>query len=214
LGHTIAATYGWPCIVAATSSGSRGVYGAAPTTGEWALNKGCAAAYNDKGTGVGAHDLDHDRAYAMDGTLVQAGQRTDLTWLRWPTSRWTTPLRLRRILHRAWSLPISRSISRAPPELVIGWKRTSISKNKAAAWRSQFAISLLTGNVSFARALCSLSLGRRRSFKARPAACATILAHRAGITDRKQLPETALGCEPCKSANLFIVIYFFRGRIS
>jgi hydroxybutyrate-dimer hydrolase len=69
-----------PCIVAATSSGSRGVYGAAPTTGEWALNRGCAVAYNDKGTGVGAHDLDHDRAYAMDGTLVQAGQRTDLTF--------------------------------------------------------------------------------------------------------------------------------------
>jgi hydroxybutyrate-dimer hydrolase len=67
-----------PCIVSATSSGSRGVYGASPTTGEWALNKGCAVAYNDKGTGTGAHDLDHDRAYAIDGTLVQAGQRTDL----------------------------------------------------------------------------------------------------------------------------------------
>ncbi|RJF96728.1 D-(-)-3-hydroxybutyrate oligomer hydrolase [Noviherbaspirillum cavernae] len=69
-----------PCIVAAASSGSRGVYGAAPTTGEWALNKGCAVAYNDKGTGIGAHDLDHDRAYAIDGTLVQAGQRTDLVF--------------------------------------------------------------------------------------------------------------------------------------
>ena len=69
-----------PCIIAATSSGSRGVYGAAPTTGEWALNKGCAVAYNDKGTGVGAHELDTDRAYAVDGSLVQAGQRTDLVF--------------------------------------------------------------------------------------------------------------------------------------
>lgn len=69
-----------PCIIAATSSGSRGVYGAAPTTGEWALNKGCAVAYNDKGTGSGAHDLDKDRAHAINGTLVQAGQRTDLVF--------------------------------------------------------------------------------------------------------------------------------------
>jgi hydroxybutyrate-dimer hydrolase len=69
-----------PCIITATSSGSRGVFGAAPTPGEWALNKGCAVAYNDKGTGVGAHELDTDRAYAIDGTLVPAGQRTDLVF--------------------------------------------------------------------------------------------------------------------------------------
>jgi hydroxybutyrate-dimer hydrolase len=69
-----------PCIVSATSSGSRGIYGAVPTTGEWGLNKGCAVAYSDKGTGTGAHDLDGDRAYALDGTLVAAGQRKDLTF--------------------------------------------------------------------------------------------------------------------------------------
>jgi hydroxybutyrate-dimer hydrolase len=69
-----------PCIVSATSSGSRGLYGAVPTTGEWGLNKGCAVAYSDKGTGTGAHDLDGDRAYALDGTLVAAGQRKDLTF--------------------------------------------------------------------------------------------------------------------------------------
>ena len=69
-----------PCIVAAPSSGSRGLYGAAPTTGEWALNKGCAVAYTDKGTGVGAHDLDADLSYAMDGVLTQAGARRDLTF--------------------------------------------------------------------------------------------------------------------------------------
>ncbi len=69
-----------PCIVSATSSGSRGIYGAVPTTGEWGLNKGCAVAYADKGTGTGAHDLDGDRAYAFDGTLVAAAQRKDLTF--------------------------------------------------------------------------------------------------------------------------------------
>jgi hydroxybutyrate-dimer hydrolase len=68
------------CIIAAPSSGSRGLYGAAPTTGEWALNKGCAVAYTDKGTGVGAHQLDTDLSYAIDGLLTMAGARRDLTF--------------------------------------------------------------------------------------------------------------------------------------
>ena len=38
-------------------SGSRGVYGAIATAGEWGLKRGCAVAYTDKGTGTGAHDL-------------------------------------------------------------------------------------------------------------------------------------------------------------
>ena len=53
------------------SSGSRGVYGAIGTSGEWGLKRGCAVAYTDKGTGTGAHDLagrhgqpDHRRARA------------------------------------------------------------------------------------------------------------------------------------------------------
>jgi hydroxybutyrate-dimer hydrolase len=45
------------CIVTATSSGSRGIYGAIGTAGEWGLKHGCAVAYTDKGTGNGAHDL-------------------------------------------------------------------------------------------------------------------------------------------------------------
>ncbi len=48
------------CIVAGPSSGSRGVYGAIGTTGEWGLKRGCAVAYTDKGTGNGAHDLQND----------------------------------------------------------------------------------------------------------------------------------------------------------
>lgn len=61
-----------PCIVAAPSSGSRGVYGAIGTTGEWSLKRGCAVAYTDKGTGNGAHELQSDRVTLIDGTLATA----------------------------------------------------------------------------------------------------------------------------------------------
>ena len=56
-----------PCIITATSSGSRGVYGAM-STGEWGLKKGCAVAYNDKGTGSAPHDLQNDTVPLIDGT--------------------------------------------------------------------------------------------------------------------------------------------------
>jgi hydroxybutyrate-dimer hydrolase len=61
-----------PCIVSATSSGSRGIYGAIATAGEWGLKHGCAVAYTDKGTGNGFHDLMTDTVTARDGTLLQA----------------------------------------------------------------------------------------------------------------------------------------------
>ncbi len=60
------------CIVAAPSSGSRGVYGAIGTTGEWGLKRGCAVAYTDKGTGNGAHDLSTDTVTLIDGRLAPA----------------------------------------------------------------------------------------------------------------------------------------------
>ena len=56
-----------PCIMTATSSGSRGVYGAI-STGEWGLKRGCAVAYTDKGTGSGPHDLASDTVPLIDGT--------------------------------------------------------------------------------------------------------------------------------------------------
>jgi hydroxybutyrate-dimer hydrolase len=60
-----------PCIVTATSSGSRGVYGAIGSAGEWGLKRGCAVAYSDKGTGNGIHDL-------ATGTVnLQNGVRAD-----------------------------------------------------------------------------------------------------------------------------------------
>nr|WP_087046568.1 D-(-)-3-hydroxybutyrate oligomer hydrolase [Caballeronia ptereochthonis] len=61
-----------PCIVTATSSGSRGVYGAISAAGEWGLKRGCAVAYTDKGSGNGAHELATNRVTLIDGTLANA----------------------------------------------------------------------------------------------------------------------------------------------
>jgi hydroxybutyrate-dimer hydrolase len=60
------------CIVTATSSGSRGVYGAIGSAGEWGLKRGCAVAYTDKGTGLGVHDLQANTVNAIDGRRVDA----------------------------------------------------------------------------------------------------------------------------------------------
>jgi hydroxybutyrate-dimer hydrolase len=63
---------GEPCIVTGTSSGSRGVYGAIATAGEWGLKHGCAVAYTDKGSGMGVHDLQNDTVNFIDGTRGDA----------------------------------------------------------------------------------------------------------------------------------------------
>lgn len=71
-----------PCIVTATSSGSRGVYGAIGTAGEWGLKRGCAVAYTDKGTGNGVHDLQAHTVNLIDGRrsdAVAAGQTSNFT---------------------------------------------------------------------------------------------------------------------------------------
>lgn len=59
------------CIVTATSSGSRGVYGAI-STAEWGLKRGCAVALTDKGTGSAPHDLANDTVPLIDGTRSAA----------------------------------------------------------------------------------------------------------------------------------------------
>jgi hydroxybutyrate-dimer hydrolase len=61
-----------PCIVTATSSGSRGVYGAISAAGEWGLKRGCAVAYTDKGSGNGAHELISGLVTLIDGRLTNA----------------------------------------------------------------------------------------------------------------------------------------------
>ena len=70
------------CIITGPSSGSRGIYGAIATAGEWGLKKGCAVAYTDKGTGVGIHDLARDEVGLEDGIRVPAraaGPRSTFT---------------------------------------------------------------------------------------------------------------------------------------
>ena len=57
-----------PCVVLGASSGSRGVYGAIGTAGEWGLKNGCAVALTDAGKGVGLHDLSDDTVNQVDGT--------------------------------------------------------------------------------------------------------------------------------------------------
>jgi hydroxybutyrate-dimer hydrolase len=57
-----------PCIVVGPSSGSRGVYGAIATAGEWGLKKGCALALTDAGKGMGLYDPADDSVNRIDGT--------------------------------------------------------------------------------------------------------------------------------------------------
>ncbi|NEX61893.1 D-(-)-3-hydroxybutyrate oligomer hydrolase [Noviherbaspirillum sp. 17J57-3] len=71
-----------PCIVTATSSGSRGVYGAIGTAGEWGLKKGCAVAYTDKGSGNGFHDLQSNKVTLIDGTTADANAAGTLAQFR------------------------------------------------------------------------------------------------------------------------------------
>jgi hydroxybutyrate-dimer hydrolase len=60
------------CIVTATSSGSRGIYGAIATAGEWGLKHGCAVAYTDKGSGNGYHDLMSGVVTSREGLPMDA----------------------------------------------------------------------------------------------------------------------------------------------
>lgn len=58
------------CIVTGPSSGSRGVYGAIGTSGDWGLKHKCAVAYTDAGKGTGYHDLATDKVNWIDGRLL------------------------------------------------------------------------------------------------------------------------------------------------
>ncbi len=71
-----------PCIVTATSSGSRGVYGAIGTAGDWGLKQKCAIAYADKGSGMGFHNLQANTVNLMNGTragAAAAGKNSNFT---------------------------------------------------------------------------------------------------------------------------------------
>ena len=55
------------CIVTGTSSGSRGIYGAIGSAGEWGLKNNCAVAYADKGSGTGLYTFDDDGVNLRNG---------------------------------------------------------------------------------------------------------------------------------------------------
>ena len=46
------------CIITGTASGSRGIYGAICSAGEWGLKNNCAVAYSDKDSGTGLYTFD------------------------------------------------------------------------------------------------------------------------------------------------------------
>jgi hydroxybutyrate-dimer hydrolase len=56
------------CVVVTAASGSRGIYGAIAVAGAWALPKGCAVAYTDKGAGTDYFDIDTRTGVKLDGT--------------------------------------------------------------------------------------------------------------------------------------------------
>lgn len=58
-----------PCLVVVAASGSRGIYGALPTAGQWGLRRGCAVAHNDKGSGF--WDVQRAIGTRIDGLLTQ-----------------------------------------------------------------------------------------------------------------------------------------------
>ena len=63
-----------PCIITAPSSGSRGIYGAIGTAGEWGLKRGFAVAYTDKGSGIGIHNLMTDTINLVTGERCQVAE--------------------------------------------------------------------------------------------------------------------------------------------
>ena len=63
-----------PCIVTATSSGSRGVYGGIAVGGAWGLPRGCAVVHTDKGAGTDYFDAGSGSGVQLDGTRGAPGQ--------------------------------------------------------------------------------------------------------------------------------------------
>lgn len=62
-----------PCLIVTASSGSRGIYGAIGSVGDYALRRRCAVVYTDKGAGTDWFDAHSQRGTALDGTLAAPG---------------------------------------------------------------------------------------------------------------------------------------------
>jgi hydroxybutyrate-dimer hydrolase len=69
------------CVVVTASSGSRGIYGSIAVAAAWALPKGCAVAYTDKGAGTDFFDLDAQAGSRADGTIGTLGADADLAFV-------------------------------------------------------------------------------------------------------------------------------------
>jgi hydroxybutyrate-dimer hydrolase len=62
------------CLVVTPVSGSRGVYGSIGFFGSWALPRGCAIVYTDKGLGTDLFDPDTGTGVRVDGTRSAQGE--------------------------------------------------------------------------------------------------------------------------------------------
>jgi hydroxybutyrate-dimer hydrolase len=100
-----------PQLLAVASSGSRGIYGALPTAAEWGLRRGWAVVHTDKGTGVGAYDLDRGRGYRID--LGLTADPTDPLRQWWPAATPELEAYARRAPH---ALLFKHAHSRQNPE--------------------------------------------------------------------------------------------------
>ncbi|WP_170113338.1 3-hydroxybutyrate oligomer hydrolase family protein [Ahniella affigens] len=61
-----------PCLIVTASSGSRGIYGAIGSVGDYALRRGCAVVYTDKGAGTDWFNPRTGQGTAVDGTVSDA----------------------------------------------------------------------------------------------------------------------------------------------
>nr|WP_207184393.1 D-(-)-3-hydroxybutyrate oligomer hydrolase [Rubrivivax gelatinosus] len=118
-----------PCIVTATSSGSRGIYGAIGTAGEWGLKRGCAVAYTDKGSGNGLHELTADRVTLRDGRVVDAAAAGTEALFRAPLSDAEREALLAQAPYR---VAYKHAHSRQNPEA--DWGRHTLQAVRFAFW--------------------------------------------------------------------------------
>jgi hydroxybutyrate-dimer hydrolase len=64
-----------PCLVVSPASGSRGVYGAIAVAAPWALPRGCAVVYTDKGAGTDIFDFSDGTGTDLAGQRMAAGEQ-------------------------------------------------------------------------------------------------------------------------------------------
>jgi hydroxybutyrate-dimer hydrolase len=122
-----------PCIVTATSSGSRGIYGAIGTSGEWGLKRGCAVAYTDKGTGSGVHDLTTDTVNLVTGERANAGRAGEESLF---TARVSAEQRARYLRDYPYRVAMKHAHSQVNPEK--DWGRNTLAA-------IEFAFHVLNG---------------------------------------------------------------------